>query len=782
MAKRRQAKGTRKRRSKPTARSRTRPARPPAVSETIEEAPREDLIPGQIEPASISRGPRKERRKGRPSPRLSNHKARSVWFQARAAWPVREAPIANVIRQRVTSRKTLPAAPLTVSWEGIGPTNIGGRLTSIVSHPKDPERIWVGAAGGGVWHSPDAGRSWRPQWHDEDSLNVGALAIDPVNPDILYCGTGEANLSADSYAGVGIYRTLDGGATWHLLAPVDTTVLPRRIGVIAINPFNRQHLLVGGVGYGEVGQGRDYGGLFVSTDGGSTWTRSTFVSPHNYWCHSIVFHPRTRGTVYCTVTARGVSSGIYRSRDGGATWTQLSKGLPPGERMGRTTLAISRSNPKVLYALIADEGSEYADQLLGVFRTANGGETWKNVTGGHFADEAQMSYGNTIAVHPRRSNHVICGGVDLHLTTNGGKTWRQVTKWDADRGAADYAHADHHALLMPSAAPGRIYDANDGGLDLSEDAGTTWTNRSNGLAVTMYYDLDTAQSDGRSFGGGAQDNGTLITTSGRAYDHFELLGGDGGWIVFDPREAGHIYASYQHFGIYRFRRGTYKRVSPPAPASEQNFVWMCFIAMDPNHSDTVFTGSYRVWRTKNDGQTWTPVSPALDTAQISAIEVARADSRRVYVGTENGKLFRSLDGGTTWSSNISSATLPGHSITRLASSPADANLLYATFANFGHSHVFRSRDGGLTWQDIDKGRLPDVPHHSIAIPPDDPKTIFVCNDVGVFMTRDAGAGWMNLTLNLPNVMVVDLTYHQKDGTLLAATYGRSLWRLRLKQL
>jgi len=193
----------------------------------------------------------------------------------------------------------------------------------------------------------------------------------------------------------------------------------------------------------------------------------------------------------------------------------------------------------------------------------------------------------------------------------------------------------------------------------------------------------------------------------------------------------------------------------------------------------VFTGSTRVWRTKNDGTAWSPVSPALDGGPISAIEVAAADPRRVFVGTENGGIFRSVDGGDTWSANLAGATLPGHAITRLTTSPTNANLLYATVANFGHSHVFRSTDSGTTWEDIDKGQLPDVPHHAITIARDAPNTLYVGNDAGVFTSPDTGRTWTSLTRNLPNVMVVDLVYQLNDRTLTAATYGRSMWRLAI---
>jgi photosystem II stability/assembly factor-like uncharacterized protein len=519
--------------------------------------------------------------------------------------------------------------------------------------------------------------------------------------------------------------------------------------------------------------------LYVSLDSGITWRRETLISPNNYWCHSIVFHPTRKATIFAAVTEKGARSGIYRSTDGGQTWTHLSKGLPAAERIGRTSLAISHSNPDVLYAFAADELSKSADMMLGVFRSRDGGDSWKNVAGTHFRKEGQISYGNTIAVHPTNPNHVICGGVDLHLSTDGGTTWKLATKWDADRGTPHYAHADHHCLLMPVGAPGRVYDPNDGGLDISEDGGKTWANRSTGLAATMYYDMDVAQSDGRVFGGGAQDNGTVITTTGHTDDHHEILGGDGGWIVFDAKDAGHLYASYYNLGIYRFRGNTNRDVSPPADTKEQNSVWMAYIAMDPNNQRTVFTGTYRVWRTKDDGVSWSPVSANLDGSPISAIEIAAADSKRIYVGTENGGLFRSTDGGNTWSANVSGATLPGNTITRLATSSADANLLFATLANFGHPHVFRSGDGGTTWVDVDKGQLPNVPHHSIAIPRKSPNTVYVCNDVGVFVSTDAGNTWFNLTRNLPNVMVIDLVYHEIDGTLSAATYGRSIWRLKV---
>ncbi len=730
----------------------------------------------------IRPGARKKHLKpGPPKTHGSGHKKRSVWFQARSSWPLREAPVHTLVMERNRVKRDLPAPKGGARWKCIGPTNIGGRMTSVVCHPNNPDFIWAGSAGGGVWQSNDAGLKWRSVWRDQDSLNIGSLAIDPGNPEIIYCGTGEANLSADSYSGVGIYQTVNGGATWKLLAPSANAGIPTRIGVIAIDPFDSSYLLIGGVGADESSpQPEDFGGMFVSHDGGMSWRRETFVSTKNYWCHSIVFHPVKKGVIFATFTEQGAKNGIWLSEDGGENWRQLSNDLPPPENFGRTSLAISPSDPDVIYAFVQNTLSGRSDRLLGVFRSANGGEAWRDIGGRHFGREGQISYGNTIAVHPKHPNHVLCGGVDLHLTTNGGKTWTKATRWDSAPGKPHYAHADHHHLVMPLAAPGRVYDPNDGGLDVSEDGGITWSNRSKGLAVTMYYDMDVSQSDGRHFGGGAQDNGTLVTTDGRRDDHFEVLGGDGGWMIYDPADELHFYASYYNMGIWRWRDGRGRDVSPPARKGEADSVWMVYVAMDPEDPNTVFTGSTRVWRTKNDGKKWRAVSPILDGSTISAIEIAPADSKRVYVGTENGGFFRSLDGGNTWSANLAGATLPGHTITRIDStSKLGADFLFITIANFGHSHVFCSRDGGKTWEDVDKGRLPNVPHHAVVIRPDEPKTVYVGNDAGVFVSRDSGNTWMNMTRNLPNVIVVDLVLQEKDGTLSAATYGRSIWRTRI---
>ncbi len=705
----------------------------------------------------------------------TTHKQRTAWFNAREAWPLREAPVELLLQARCDAANNILPLGIAGSWQQAGPTNVGGRMTSIAVNPADPTHIWVGAAGGGVWESADGGRSWQSRWHKEPSLNIGSLVVDPGNAHILYCGTGEANLSADSHAGVGVYRSMDSGATWHLLASAEMHGIPRRIGRIAINPFDPSHLMLAGVGH----RAEDKRGLFVSCNGGLSWVAITQIVPAPFQCHDVVFDPEQAGTIYTLIDARGSQSGLWRSTDRGVSWTHIVAGLPSSFSWRRAALAIAPSDPKVHYLQISDSGGG----VLGVFRSKNRGDTWTQISGSHFRNERQMTYNNTMSVDPQDADRVICGGVDLHLTKNGGSTWKKVTDWRAERNSdANYAHADQHALAQPVAQPGLIYALNDGGLDVSEDGGSTWENRSAGLATNMFYDLAVAASKENFYGGGLQDNGTVLSLDGDPGGFIEITGGDGGFCAIDPNDELHLFTTSQFMRLNRFRSsdGWAVNIGPNDP----NPPWMAFVAMDPHRPKRIFLGSTRVWRSTQDGNasSWVDQSGELDGSHITCIEIARHDSDVVYVGTENGGIFRSDDGGLNWTGDISSSSMPGRTVTRLRTSPDDTDIVYATVANFGSSHLFRSTDGGFNWSDIDAGALPDVPFHGIAIPGANADVIFLASDAGVFVSNDAAGSWHNLTLNLPTVPVVDVVLHEASKTLYVATYGRSTWKLDVAAL
>jgi photosystem II stability/assembly factor-like uncharacterized protein len=772
------------------------------------------------------------RSKAEPATPGQRHKDRSNWFRERAAYPFREAD-PNPLTQYRADRNARGPSPHP--WHCLGPDNIGGRFTSLAIHPRRPDTIFAGAAGGGVWRSQNGGDTWKPLWSHQETLNVGALAIDPRNPDLIYCGTGEANLSGDSYPGAGLYVSTDGGDNWALLIPTSGNELfPSRIGSLAVKtrfhpgtdpPDTEAYVYLGSVTHADDDFSRLVGVRIFRGGQGISEFDQTFISDQNYWVHSVLMHPT--GRLFVAVQARGTLSGIWRSDELGFNFQHLEKGLPAADRFGRVSLAFAPSKPEVLYAL----AENLQTRVLGVFRSDDLGESWRSVSQSHFRRESQASYNNCIAVDPENHRIVYCGLVNLHRSRNGGGTWERISTWRRKRGSKHYLHGDCHAIVIPRHK--QVYVANDGGIFRSDDGGDSWHDLNHGLRATMFYDLDVAPSDGRVYGGGSQDNGVLIHTGGDASGSFQqALIGDGGWTVFDPDDPHHIWSSTERMRLQRFKNNAWKDVTPRhSSRAEKKEVWQSFLAMDSGRVQrrprAVFAGSTRLWRTRSDGRAWLAVSRNLDNSVISAIEVASADARFVYVGTTNGGFFRSTDGGDTWSENLAGPDLPGRIITRIEAHPRNAQLVVLTVgqtprarrvivqlpaegaglaaASARFAHVFVSRDGGLNWAAGDltgdgTRQLPDVPCNSLSFETRPPFRLFLAGDAGVFeghvaeapapvavMAR-ARAGnekadpipWQDISGSLPNAPVTDIVYHEQTRSLFAATFGRGIWQLKIQ--
>lgn len=758
---------------------------------------------------------------------FDTHKDRAQWFYQRAAFPLRDAPPeAHEEFWQHPERYPLISG---VKWENAGPTNYAGRVTCLVVDPKDWTKLYAGAAAGGVWKSSDTGLSWTPCWPRFLNHNIGALATHPVNSDELYCATGEANLSADSYPGSGIYQTLNGGLTWSpvFVAPGGRPLadvaegLPRRVGTIAWGLFkDREYRLA----LGAVSSSESLPAALYLEKGEFGLQPNVFWGARSYNCYAVIFHPTNPGWLYVTIEPRGADNGIWRSEDFGDSWTHLKTGLPPGEACARISLAISSANPKILYALV----SARKHGVRGVFRTADGGDTWQEIGGTHFVNESQLSYNNTIAIHPRNPDYVVCGGVDLHLTKDAGANWTQITTGQrgnpGDPFPPNFVHSDHHAIVITP--DGIIYSGNDGGVAMSQDGGNTWQDRSAGMITTMFYAADVAQSNSKVFGGGTQDQGTLIAGVPEkpgarvppATEFTRVLPGDGGWIEFDPDDEEHVFGSTSDLILSRHRRGEpwafgkqlagWKSISISPDAitmGERDQRAIAVMEIEPGgHSGhggvkKVWVGTNRLWQTANDGAKWEPVSPSLDDSAISAIECAAADPRVLYAGTSAGGIFRSTDGGGTWSENLSSAMIPRRVVTRIATHPTRAETVVVTVASTGvpgtslaqeqspYSHVFQSDNSGESWQPLDGGYLPDVVYNALAFETQPPYRLFVGGDSGVWVATDPDTGkdttairWASIQGNMPNVVISDLIYHHKDRVLTAATYGRGFWRLSVE--
>ncbi len=731
-------------------------------------------------------------------------KDRSLWFYQNVSFPMRDTPPVEL--EKFWSAQLLADKNPAHQWQCCGPDNVAGRVTALLIHPDNPNQWFAGSATGGVWVSHNAGESWKPSWSPFANQNIGALAYlkftgNFVGKSILIAATGEANMSGDSYPGSGMYKSEDDGLTWQplFLQPQgitqtieqDVRTFPRRIGSV---DFAENAMAVGSVFLDDSLPA----GLYLMADLVSGFRACEYWGQRSYNCHSVLFHPRDKKTIFASIEPDGSLNGIWRSRDFGNTWEHLTKGLPPADQFRRTTLAFAPSDPDVIYALASDR----SDHVLGVFRSTNGGNSWRQILDPQRCPrERQMSYNNTIVVHPRKPECAIWGGMHLYHTDNAGRRWRILTS--SDRNKKNYVHGDHHALLWPE--DDVIVSGNDGGVSVSRDGGNTWRERSSGMVTTMFYSLDVAASNGKVFGGGTQDNGILIAGVGDAKerDFYRAVPGDGGWIVFDPAQEGNVFGCIAGFEVFRHRRGKpwdfahWKNVKPkPSQIPDRETRQRAFnvLAIAPSAhrgARTLWAGTNRLWRTDNNGQRWRTVSGSFDGSPISAIGIARARPKLMFVGTTLGGIFRSQDGGSTWSQSLSCADIPARAITSIEPHPKFADTVVVTVASSGvqnsgvelltgydlpYRHVFRSRDMGNTWEDIDGGALPNVVFYAAAFETHPPYRLFVAGDAGVW--GETEGKWLNVSGNLPTVVVSDLVYHDKDRTLTAATYGRGVWRMR----
>ncbi len=733
---------------------------------------------------------------------FSPFKRHSGWFSQCACYPLRDAHPGQ-LEAYWKDRQNNGWLDQSLEWTCVGPKNIAGRVTSLVIDPADDKHLIAGSAAGGVWSSPDGGMTWQPAWPKWASQSIGALAFDAHDPKVLYCATGEANISPDCYPGSGIYVSRDSGSTWDVLAVADDNALPRRIGTLVSSPLTAGLLYLGGVNLDE----DQPGGFYQSCDGGKTWMREDSFSANTYWCHSIALHPD--GTIFAALEMRGWQTGIYRCDKGDPkTWKQLHDRLPSGDVTGRISLAIAPSQPDTIYALVSDPlGSE----VLGVYRSRTRGDRWTEIGGTEFAAEDQGCYNNVVAVHPKNPDIVACGLNDIHITTDSGASWTRASHWDADEGTAQYVHGDQHAVLFTGEKT--IFAANDGGVVISEDLGASWHDRGKGMVTTMFYDIDVAPTDGKILGGGTQDNGSLVTgVTANEGEFLRVLDGDGAWMVFDPKDETHVFGSKSDIHIFRHSASKHwvtdfwEEVSPKGlKETEHHQVAVAVLAIDPDNGRKLWAGSKRLWMTTDDGREWTPRSPVFDNTAITAIEIPAAGSGQVFVGTKRGGIFRSLDDGETWSGNLSGPEIPMRTVTRIETHPRKASRVVATVGGTGIvsraiprkmaydkpgpltsgveniAHVFLSEDGGLTWKAIDTPEMPKVAYHAAVFETHEPYRLFVSNDCGVWMTADL-ATWTDLSMTLPNVMINDLVYHDRDRTLTAATYGRGIWRAAIPRL
>ncbi|MDH7514812.1 MAG: T9SS type A sorting domain-containing protein [Bacteroidota bacterium] len=705
----------------------------------------------------------------------SKPQARIEYFLTRRIYPGGEIPVGARAQAFLKARAKLQSArggrngvQNAAVWRNVGPFNIGGRILAAAVNPKNPKTIFIGAADGGTWRSHDGGRSWHSVSDDWPAQAMGAIAIDPVDTNIVYAGTGEANFGQHMFDGGGMMKSTDGGTTWRLIG--GSTLPPyARASDIVIDPVNTNTLYVA-IPDGVRDAAQE--GIYKSTDGGETWDlildgRMTDIvlNPKN---------PNVLYTVSSAVYSGGVvpRTGLFVTSDGGTTWEKRDIGVPD-TLMGRTSITICPSYPDVLYLGVSELTGTGRTQLLGVFKTTDAGLTWSRLPVPFDYMVSQGWYDNIVGVHPTNPDIVYAGGVKLIRSSDGGMNWERIP----DQGFGGLLHVDQHAIEFNPENPDEVYIGNDGGFYILRDEGKTVIKSDLGLSITQFIGGAMHPTSDAYLLGGTQDNGTMTTSSAPMWE--TTLYGDGGNGAVNPRKPNVVYTTMETLKFWRsedFGR-TWTQAMGSMPL-DQSLFYIDF-AMDMTDPDVLYLGTYKMYKTTNGGDSWRMLRDCFfptgtgSCYYISAVSVAPYDGRYVFAGATGGMVGVSQDGGQTWSIVRDSLPLAYCSSVR----SFEPGVVYATYSRYGVEKVWRSTDWGNTWRSIN-GDLPDIPVNDIIRL--DGKLI-IGTDIGCFISEDEGRSWLLFGVGMPTVSVQKLRYSPGTGTLRAITHGRGMYDLAWNQ-
>jgi photosystem II stability/assembly factor-like uncharacterized protein len=686
-------------------------------------------------------------------------------------------------------------------WRSIGPPR-GGRSIAVVGVLSRPLEYYFGAVGGGLWKTLDGGQTWNPVTDGQiKSSSVGAIGVAESNPDVVYIGMGEACLRGNIMQGDGVYRSSDAGKTWTNVGLTDSQIISR----VRVHPSNPDLVYVAAMGHPAAPN--DERGVFRSKDGGKTWQKVLFRD-NKTGAIDLVIDRRNPNVLYAALweayrvswqmSSGGSGSGIFKSTDGGDHWTELTRnpGLPQGV-VGRIGIDVSGGDSNRLFMMF-----ENADG--GLFRSDDAGATWTRVSDDRRLRQRAFYYSHVYA-DTKNGDTVYVLNTGFYKSTDAGKTFSTIR----------VPHGDNHDLWIDPNDPKRMVNANDGGGNVSVNGGETWTDQD--FATAQFYHVTTTKDFPYQVCGAQQDNSTACVSSepARGRDSAMLYavgGGESGYIAPHPVDPDIFYAGSQGALITRFDRktGHIRDIQPyprffsgePASALPERWQWTFPIVISPHDPSVIYICSQHVWKTTNDGQTWTKISPDLTRADpktlghsggpitgdmngpevfatVFALAPSRIERDTIWAGSDDGLIHVTRDGGKSWQNVTPKELLEFARVSIIDTSPHKAGTAYFAAKRYlvddRAPYIFKTDDYGKSWTRIVNGLRSDDYAHTVREDPVRPGLLFAGTEHGAYVSFDAGAAWQSLSLNLPDTQVSDLVVEGHDVVI--GTHGRSFWIL-----
>jgi photosystem II stability/assembly factor-like uncharacterized protein len=701
-------------------------------------------------------------------------------------------PLSPSVHATFAQHTATPSFP-EMQWRMIGPFR-GGRVIPVTGVPGKPNEYLFGAVGGGIWRTTNDGNTWEPIFDAEPIASIGAIAIAPSNPQIIYLGTGESDMRSDISYGDGVYKSTDGGATWRSIGLRDS----QNVGRILVDPRDANVVLVAALGH-AFGPNSERG-VYRSTDGGATWTK-TLSKNDDTGAIDLCWDAANPTVVYAALwqtrrppwsvyaPTNGPGSGLYKSTDSGVTWKQLTGQGFPSEGLGRIGIAIPPGqNGNRIYAVVdAHDG--------GIYRSDDAGQNWRRVSSDHRVWQRGWYFGG-ITADSRNPDVVYVMDTAMYRSTDGGEHFEPIK---AAPGGDDY-----HSLWIAPDDPQRMILGSDQGVAVTVDGATTWSSWFNQPTAQFYHVTTDNRFPYRVYGA-QQDSGTAAVSSRSDYGQitfrdWQPVGGEeSGYIVADRADPDIVYGGGPYGVVRRFNWTTGQSfdVSPSAirfNGEKLRFTWTSPLVDSPQDLQVLYFGAQFVLCSSDKGQTWQAISPDLTVKNADASGTAKKEEARgvvytiagsplrageIWAGTDNGLIHLTLDDGAHWSNVTPPDIAEWSQISLIEASPHDAATAYAAVDRHQlddfNPYVYRTHDAGKTWQKIAAGLPPGGYVHAVREDPERKGLLFAGTELGLFVSFDDGDRWQPLQNNLPVSSIRDLVIHGDD--LVVATHGRSFWIL-----